>query len=77
MWTPEERAYHRGLADAYHLVLDKIAQGCPEDCGEMCLTFTDCCEEPRWKCETRLVNGDVTVCAWNAGCALDTPTQRA
>jgi hypothetical protein len=71
MWTPEERAYERGKSDAYVHVLKMIDEGCSNQCGEVCLTMTDCCEGPRWGCETRVQNGDVTVCHWRAGCSPD------
>jgi hypothetical protein len=70
MLSPEERAHKHGKLDAFEHVLAMIADGCPNDCGEICLTLTDCCEEPRWECETRM-QYDIRVCHWTAGCSPD------
>ena len=54
-------------------LLDKLAEGCgDEGCG--CdLVMTDCCEEPRWNCQTGIVfdsagDPDVQLCRDGFGC---------
>lgn len=72
-YTPEERAYYRGYHGGVTAVLTMLATGCGDpDCG--CdPRVTDCCEEPRWTCQTRwLFDGagekDVLVCEHGKGC---------
>ena len=55
------------------MLLDKWAEGCGDpDCG--CdLVVTDCCEEPRWNCQTGVVfdsagDPDVRLCRDGFGC---------
>lgn len=59
--------------EAFLYVLDLVMKGCSdEDCG--CdLRMTDCCEDPRWECETGIIfdgagDPDVTVCRPDYGC---------
>lgn len=70
-------AIRRARHAAYRHALGLIEKGCP-DCGESCLVFTDCCEEPRWECETGLVfdsagDPDVRLCRAGTGCDADNP----
>lgn len=73
-------AMRRARDAAYTRVLDLVKAGCP-DCGEVCLVATDCCEEPRWKCETGIVydsagDPDVRLCRAGSGCDVDNEWMR-
>lgn len=73
-------AIRRARYAAYTHVLDLIKTGCP-DCGEVCLVMPDCCEEPRWECETTIVydsagDPDVRVCRAGTGCDVDNEWMR-
>lgn len=64
-------AYH-----AYLHALDLLRDGCGEDGCGCDLRMTDCCDVPRWTCQTGIVydsagDPDVIICRRDHGCEAE------
>lgn len=69
-----QREFATGYRSGIEAVLRMLNTGCEDGIDQCIIRITDCCEEPRWGCQTKIVldgagETDVTVCIDGYGCS--------